>query len=185
MESGKEDQGSSKDNAVAASTSEVPSKDDKTAVSAPNSPNTAHSFSVFTWLKLDRGDPRIAVAQAELTRVDKFLRENTRTRDQLAYTECPEATHEELRSILTHLAIERKILDMDDSAKVRVALEDRIDIFNAAIIIFEYFLPLQFSGPTVGKFWGSLKVLLDVRAFASHLPKVLMLTVGRPAATLA
>lgn len=125
--------------------------------------NDDHGFSVFTWLKIERGASKTAAAQVELKGIDEFLRGRTRAKDRRAYTECSETTYDEVRLMLQHLVVDRKLSEMKEGSALRMAVEDRIDIFNAAVIIFRYFLPLQFSGPTVKKFWGGLKVLLDVR----------------------
>jgi len=85
---------------------------------------------------------------------------NTRRHDQRAYKECGEATHNEVRSELERI-IETGILTQGDDSRLKTSLQDRIDIFNAAVVVFKFFLPLQFEGLGV-KFWGALKQLLDV-----------------------
>lgn len=121
-----------------------------------------HRFSVFTWIQPSPVISSTAAARAELGRIDEFMRRRTRRGDQRAYNECPEATPGEIRAELERLAVENKILELDEGSGLRNALQDRIDTFNSAVVLFTYFLPLQFVGPGTGKLWGSLKLLLDV-----------------------
>ncbi|KAI3336240.1 hypothetical protein F4824DRAFT_462651 [Ustulina deusta] len=121
----------------------------------------SQSFSVFAWIQPSSGISRTMAARAELGRIDQFIRRKTRKTDQRAYTECPEATPEEIRAELERLPVEKHLLELDEGSGLRLALRDRIDAFNAAVVVFTYFLPLQFVGPSIGKVWGSLKLLLD------------------------
>jgi hypothetical protein len=144
-----------------ASTSKAPSGGGNDATSAVPQ-NLDQGFSVFTWLKLERGVSKTAAAQVKLKGIDEFLQGRTRVKDRRAYRECSETTYDEVRLMLQHLVVDRKLAEMKEGSALRMAVEDRIDILNVAVIIFRYFLPLQFSGPTVKMFWGGLKVLLDV-----------------------
>lgn len=119
-------------------------------------------FSVFGWIQPGSEFSRVAVSKAELGRIDQFIRKRTRRNDQRAYNECPEATPDEIREELQRLSVDKGALRYDEGSPLRLALRDRIDTFNAAVVVFTYFLPLRFVGPSVGKFWGSLKLLLDV-----------------------
>ncbi|KAJ3579507.1 hypothetical protein NPX13_g1054 [Xylaria arbuscula] len=122
----------------------------------------SQGFSVFGWIQPSSELSRVAVTKAELGRIDQFIRKRTRRNDQRAYNECPEATPDEIRGELQRLSVDKGVLRFDEGSSLRLALRDRIDTFNAAVVVFTYFLPLRFVGPRVGKFWGSLKLLLDV-----------------------
>ncbi|KAI0437042.1 hypothetical protein F4803DRAFT_556393 [Xylaria telfairii] len=123
------------------------------------------SFSVFSWIQPSPEFSRTMAAKSELGHIDQFMRRRTRRSDQRAYNECPEATPGEIRAELERLAVEKNLLELDERSELRLALQDRIDVFNSAIVIFTYFLPLHFVGPSTGKLWGSLKLLLDRNDF--------------------
>ncbi|KAI1359945.1 hypothetical protein F5Y08DRAFT_344171 [Xylaria arbuscula] len=121
----------------------------------------SQGFSVFGWIQPSSELSRVAVTKAELGRIDQFIRKRTRRNDQRAYNECPEATPDEIRGELQRQGVDKGVLRFDEGSSLRLALRDRIDTFNAAVVVFTYFLPLRFVGPGVGNFWGSLKLLLD------------------------
>lgn len=110
---------------------------------------------------------RNMAASVELGHIEKFMQKETRSVDQRAYNECPMATYDEIRAELERLSMEKNIKELDKESWIRMALEDRIGVFNAAVVIFTYFLPLQFVGPSTGKVWGSLKLLIDVGYYPS------------------
>jgi len=118
--------------------------------------NSLNTFHVFTWPD-DELDS--AAYMTELADLDQFLRKRTRVRDQRAYRECASGTRDEVR-----LRLEQ--LKGDDSfyneTSLKTEIDDRIDIFNAAELLFGLFLPLEASGLTTGKFWGALERLFDV-----------------------
>lgn len=120
------------------------------------------NFSVFAWIQPGPESSRATTVRAELERIDQFMRKRTRKSDQRAYNECPEATPDEIRAELERLAVKANLPELPERSRLQMDLRDRIDTFNSAVIAFTYFLPLPFVGPSVGKFWGSLKLLLDV-----------------------
>ncbi|KDN67583.1 hypothetical protein CSUB01_03637 [Colletotrichum sublineola] len=131
-------------NEATASIASVP--DQNTFGSSKSPPQEPTTFSVFTWLVPDLGVSRTKTAQAELGHLDKFIRQHTQKKDKRSYTECPVATQEEIRSSLLNVTQSEVFGQLDDQSILRQALENRIDIFNAALLIFEFFLPLTFSG---------------------------------------
>jgi len=46
--------------------------------------------------------------------------------------------------------------------KVRQTYETKVEVVNAAELLFQFFLPSRFEGPTVGKYWGALDRVLKV-----------------------
>ncbi|KAJ2982637.1 hypothetical protein NUW58_g6401 [Xylaria curta] len=95
-------------------------------------PQESESFSVFAWIKASPEFSRTVTIRAELERVDRFVRKRTRRNDQRAYSECPEATPDEVRAELERLAVEKNLLELDEESKLQRELRDRIDIFNSA-----------------------------------------------------
>lgn len=121
-----------------------------------------NSFSVFASIQSGPGPSRAMTARAELGRIDQFMRKITRKSDQRVYNECPEATPTGIRAELERLAAKANLLELRERSRLRVDLRERIDTFNSVVVVFTYFMPLSFVGPSVRKFWGSLKLLLDV-----------------------
>lgn len=101
-------------------------------------------------------------ARAELGRIDQYIRQKTRKSDQQVYNECPEATPDGIRAELERLTAKANRMELPERSRPRMDLRDRIDTFNSVVVVFTYFLPLSFVGSSVGKFWGALKLLLDV-----------------------
>ncbi|KAK2590919.1 hypothetical protein QQS21_011400 [Conoideocrella luteorostrata] len=95
----------------------------------------------------------------QLNSAENFLTGQTSYADQRAYKSCGDVTREDLYSYLVKQAsqVEEKASD-----SIRLMHEDRIDIFNAATDTFNLFFPLNFDGPTTGKFWGGIKPLLKI-----------------------
>ncbi|KAI1118051.1 hypothetical protein F5Y14DRAFT_400954 [Nemania sp. NC0429] len=120
------------------------------------------SFSAFAWIQPSPASSRAMTVRVELGLIDQFICKRTRKRDQRAYNECPESTPGEIRAEMERLAVKAKLSELHKGSRLRTDLRDRIDTFNAVNAIFTYFLPLSFTGPSVGKFWGALKLLLDM-----------------------
>jgi hypothetical protein len=89
--------------------------------------------------------------------MDNFLTNETKAQDRKAYQSCAEGTR---------LAALRYLEEQTDVGKKKSSLkrdfEDRVDIFNAADIVFRFFLPMESDGPTVGKYWGAIHRLVQV-----------------------
>jgi len=70
-------------------------------------------------------------------------------------------------SVRRYLEEKRRELESADPLKREYRgdqrrFEEKIDIFNAADTIFQFFLPVDFEGPTVGKYWGAIDNLIVV-----------------------
>lgn len=121
-------------------------------------PKKPQAFWVFTWMIPDRGISKATAAKAELENLDKFMRQRTRSKDKRSYLEFVVASQDEIRTSLQNVSQ----CPLGDQEALQSALENRIDIFNAALVVVEFFLPLSFSVTIVRKFWGGLKMLPDV-----------------------
>lgn len=120
-------------------------------------------FHVFSWLgsrmTSTEGEAQPNGLQAQLQEVHDFLTNETKPSDRNAYQTCPEATR---LDIIKYLQQHRTwaVASKDRRRKQRVG--DRIDIYNASELVFRFFVPLEFGGPTVGKFWGAVHRLVQV-----------------------
>lgn len=143
----------------------LPTKGKENAVKfdVPETEATDDKFHVFSWLdSFTVTEEASSKEQAESLRVqlqemDEFIRKETNASDRKAYQNCPEATR---LDALTSL--EEQLEKSKKSPQSKREFDDRVDIVNAAEIIFRFFLPLQFEGPTVGKFWGAIHRLIRV-----------------------
>ncbi|KAF4455091.1 hypothetical protein F53441_2530 [Fusarium austroafricanum] len=97
--------------------------------------------------------------EVQLDAAEKFLTGDTTYSDRKAYKTCKEATRKECYDYLAELASR---VEDDESDSLRRAYEEKIDIFNAADIVFSFFLPLSFDGPMVGRFWGAIRTMIEL-----------------------
>ncbi|KAI0593277.1 hypothetical protein F4775DRAFT_521473 [Biscogniauxia sp. FL1348] len=122
-------------------------------------------FHVFTWSSMEDGEDgsgRIDIKALTdyLTEVDDYLGSSTSASDRTAYQECHFSSRQLVHSYLEANKPEAK---EDSSADPRLKkYEDAVDIFNAADVFFELFLPhgIESTMPTVGKFWGAVSRLV-------------------------
>jgi len=49
--------------------------------------------------------------------------------------------------------------------------EERVDIINAAEVVFAFFLPSDYQGPTAEKFWGAIRFLIEVSMPSYFAPR--------------
>lgn len=99
----------------------------------------------------------------QLAEADNFMTTLSPGITRKEYADCQGSTRQQV-----HDCLEKEPapdFDDDDDDDDRVAYENRIDVFNAADILFRFFLPPAIEAPTVGKFWGAVLVLCK----ASHL----------------
>ncbi|KAK5990918.1 hypothetical protein PT974_09193 [Cladobotryum mycophilum] len=103
----------------------------------------------------------------QLTAADRFLTEQTSYSAQRGYKECDGATRTDVYTRLSQLAGQ---VEERGSDEVRLAYDLRIELFNAADTLFQFFFPVKFQGPTTGKFWGSLKKLVKIPKLDGETP---------------
>jgi hypothetical protein len=97
--------------------------------------------------------------EVQLNAAESFLTGETTLSERKAYKACKSATRTECYEYLTGLA--GRVED-DGSDTIRRAYQEKIDIFNAADIVYSFFIPLNFNGPMVNKFWGAVRAIIEV-----------------------
>ena len=97
--------------------------------------------------------------RVQLQAAEKFLLTETAFSNRKAYKCSNESTRSETYNYLAGL---NSRVEENGQDAVRRAYEERIDIFNAADILYRLFLPKEFDDPTSRKFWGAVKELVMV-----------------------
>ncbi|SCV31580.1 uncharacterized protein FFB14_03465 [Fusarium fujikuroi] len=126
----------------------------------PGTQEFAHMLSLVTW---DGRGPQIQVTgfkllEAQLDAAETFLTCDTTYTDRKAYKTCKEASRKECYDYLVELSGR---IEEAESDSLRRAYEERVDIFNAVDIVYSFFLPMNFQGPMVGKFWGAVRSITE------------------------
>lgn len=133
------------------------------------------SFHVFTWLETvlvctGTVTPWVdsEALNKQLKEVDDYLCKGTSFTDKKAYQDCEESTRSSLFGYLEKQGAE--IEKMKNSSSKRYGYEERIDIFNAADVVFRFFLPPDVEAPTVKKYWGAVSALIQAstRSVSPH-----------------
>jgi len=100
--------------------------------------------------------------RSDLKEVDDFLASRSSLSDRLMYQECAVSSRQVVFEALAKA--KKKIMDVTEKKgqeKLKV-LENKATILAASDLLFQFFLPSGFEGPTVDKFWGALNTLLFV-----------------------
>lgn len=125
------------------------------------------SFHVFTWLETvlvctGTATPWIdnEALDKQLQEVDDYLCRGTSFTDKKAYQDCEESTRSALFDYLEKQGAE--IEKLKNASSKRHGYEERIDIFNAADVVFRFFLPPDVEAPTVKRYWGAVSTLIQV-----------------------
>jgi hypothetical protein len=133
--------------------------------------SSASGFHVFTWLnagKVDHGTRPSSVNEdqlkEDLENMDRFLSRKTSLGERIAYKECPQISRFEVYALLESEANSMSgPTDQKNDDRKRRIFEHRVDVVNAAEVIFQFFFPSTFEGPTVLKYWGAIHRILEVR----------------------
>jgi hypothetical protein len=99
--------------------------------------------------------------RADLKEMDRFLKRQTSFEERLIYHECPPRTRHEAYVLLKSEGKEIAALTEKDPRRTK-AYEDKVEIFNKAETLFQFFLPSRFEGRTIEKYWGAVYSLLVV-----------------------
>ncbi|GKU19279.1 unnamed protein product [Fusarium langsethiae] len=97
--------------------------------------------------------------EVQLNAAESFLTGETTLSERKAYKSCKLATRAECYEYLTELSIR---VEDDGSDTIRRAYQEKVDIFNAADIIYSFFIPLKFNGPMIDNFWGAVRALIEL-----------------------
>lgn len=127
----------------------------------PGTQEFAHMLALATG---DSRGPQIQgtgfkLLEAQLDAAETFLTCDTTYTDRKAYKTCKEATRKECYDYLVELSGRIEEVESDS---LRRAYEEKVDVFNAADIVYSFFLPTNFQGPMVGKFWGAVRSITEV-----------------------
>lgn len=100
--------------------------------------------------------------KTDLKEVDEFLNSKSSLSDRVIYQECTLSSRQEVMESLAKT--KKKLMDSEkkkSQEKLKV-LENKTTIAVAADLLFQFFLPLGFEGPTVQKYWGAIDRLIFV-----------------------
>lgn len=151
-----------------------PKRDSSTA--SPHQGFCDEGFHIFVWLNQGVEDKKKAVECVkadnnglpgsvkhsvirDLDEIDQFLSRKTNLADRLSYQACPQLARQEVYDML--IADRKKVTDIAE-IRVRENYETKVNLVNAAELIFRFFLPSRFDGPTVRRYWGALGYILQV-----------------------
>ncbi|KAI2782312.1 hypothetical protein F4815DRAFT_30049 [Daldinia loculata] len=128
---------------------------------------TDDKFHVFSWLGMteSEGDNRELDAEALITdlgEVENYLLKSTSMRDRNAYHNCNMSSQSSVHAYLRGKGL--RIEKADEKSAEKRGYETKIDFYNAADIVFSFFLPqlLSEDAPTIGKFWGAVESLVEI-----------------------
>ncbi|KAK4168267.1 magnesium transport protein cora [Cladorrhinum sp. PSN259] len=125
------------------------------------------TFAVFLCLpgvqSPDSGATDQPLLEEIFAELDDWLLNQTAYTDRRAYNDCPEDSRV---GVYTRLAFEGQMLTDPDqpcpSPPQRQDYERRVDLFNAADRLFRFFFPPDSEVPTVRKFWGAIRLLVQL-----------------------
>lgn len=127
-----------------------------------------NTFHVFTWLETVQAgfkgsaDLDVEAITGQLQEVEEFLLYSTTMAERRAYNNCNWSSRK-----LVHAYLEdrgQELEDGNEKLKKKQDYEERVDLYNAADLVYRFFLPwrLDADAPTVGKFWGAISTLVEV-----------------------
>lgn len=143
------------------------------------------TFHVFTWLNTQQPtslttdpektgpdkEPHPAEAspkfdeasmREDLNEIDNFLQHKLGFQERVLYRECRESSRKEIYAILEARLAHMNDQGIDYDPMQRKVYEDQVEVVNKAETMLQVFLPSDYDGPTVGKFWGALRRLFEV-----------------------
>lgn len=97
----------------------------------------------------------------DLGEIDHFLTHQVNIVERMMYQKCIPRTRQIIYKLLADESTKLTGGAGKDLSFQRI-YETKIDLVNAAETLFQFFLPSQFDGPTVQKYWGAIYYLLFV-----------------------
>ncbi|KAH8667063.1 hypothetical protein BX600DRAFT_497735 [Xylariales sp. PMI_506] len=142
------------------------------------------TFHVFSWLDIVQPDvtelkstdkspaaaadlDALAITK-QLQEIDDYLGGSTAMAERRVYNSCQWSTRARVHAYLQTRGQSDEVTG-DDQTEARRDYEERVDIYNAADIIYRFFLPWRFDpeAPTVVKYWGAIQDLVEVATTSS------------------
>ncbi|KAI0117112.1 hypothetical protein F4814DRAFT_415281 [Daldinia grandis] len=128
---------------------------------------TDDRFHVFSWLEMvesesDSGELDLEALVTNLREAEDYLLKSTSIRDRNAYHNCNVSSQSSVHAYLRGKGL--RIEKTDEESVERRGYKTKIDFYNAADIVFSFFLPQSLSEdtPTIGKFWGAVESLVEI-----------------------
>ncbi|KAK6948222.1 hypothetical protein Daesc_009986 [Daldinia eschscholtzii] len=157
---GKEGEGTEKEGSMAES-----DENQKTQVQETCSDDS--KFHVFSWLEMDEnedndGVPDIEALTKSLQEMEDYLLKSTSMRDRNAYRNCKLSSQGYIYAYLKSQGL--RIENLEEKGWQKNDYEQKVDLYNAADIVFSFFLPqyLGIDKPTIGRFWGAVDSLIQI-----------------------
>ena len=129
--------------------------------------DTANAFHVFTWLEdvqhfSGKSDPVIDIdaLDKQMREVDVYLADQTGAADQKSYQDLPPVAQAASWAYIK--GVVGSIRGGGNKYPAKAYYDERVDIINAAELVFTFFLPSDYQGPTAEKFWGAIRCLIEV-----------------------
>lgn len=116
-------------------------------------------FTLLDGVSSPPGTVNIAQLAKHLTAVHQFLLRETSFVDRKRYLSCPAASQASLYKKLEAQGLRAAASPGDSDDKF---IEEGVNLFNTAAVIFSFFLPFSAGIPTASKFWGALERLVLV-----------------------
>jgi hypothetical protein len=129
-----------------------------------NSNNEMHNVSPgITATNVDYILPGFATQGLEddLKEMDEYLSTEINLSHRLIYNAAPSNTRLELYELLS--GMRKEAVSEEDSTTPQIKVyEAMVDVVNAAEVLFRFFLPSNYEGTMVKKYWGAMYRLLQV-----------------------
>ncbi|KAI0843060.1 hypothetical protein F5Y06DRAFT_292046 [Hypoxylon sp. FL0890] len=129
--------------------------------------HTDNNFHVFSWLEMNQAETDcseldVDALNTNLQEAEDYLLRSMTMRDRNAYQNCNISSQRSVHAYLK--GKRRRIEQMDEDSQERQGYENKVDLYNAADIVFSFFLPhsLGEDTPTIGKFWGAVESLVEI-----------------------
>ncbi|RDA83773.1 hypothetical protein CP532_5184 [Ophiocordyceps camponoti-leonardi (nom. inval.)] len=101
--------------------------------------------------------PEVEELRAQLAAAEEFLLSNTSFSQQRAYKSCIGASRKDVLDSLTSQGFEVEV-GADDA--MQSLHQERVELYGISEMVFNFFLPPDFDGPTTDKFWGSISFFM-------------------------
>ncbi|KAI1344069.1 hypothetical protein F5Y15DRAFT_186429 [Xylariaceae sp. FL0016] len=123
--------------------------------------NVNDRFHVFTWMDTvqantdSRSLDRTALYQ-QFENLRKYILNSTELKDRRSYRHCTRSSRQELHAYLEEQRV--TIESSGDSPNKDLDYERKVDLYNAADVVYGFFLPCSIGKglPTTNAFWGAI-----------------------------